>query len=97
MSFGTEGVKAWVSRVSKVGSSLNDSDSDLLLRVVEGSKAFMKSYGANFVVKRPDLPLLVQLSGDCTPVSLRSSHTHVSGKHKIKATGRETMELFVSQ
>eukprot|EP00971_Amphidinium_carterae_P226875 4499629-Amphidinium_carterae.1 len=69
MSFGTEGVKAWVSRVSKVGSSLNDSDSELLLR----------------------------LSGDCTPVSLRSSHTHDSGKHTIKATGRETMELFVSQ
>eukprot|EP00971_Amphidinium_carterae_P227405 4510468-Amphidinium_carterae.1 len=72
MNVTNEGVLEWVTRVAKVGSGLQESDFEVLMRVVEGTKTFMKSYASQFVLQRPGAPLLLQLSGDCTPVSLRS-------------------------
>ena len=84
-------IRAW-SVPSKKHSS---SDLTMLAAVVELVKSFLKRDAEDFVRRLDGKALLVQYSGDGTPVASRCSVAARSGDNTVKRSGRGTQEYYV--
>ena len=70
-------------------------DLQLLCSAVEVAKAFLRQDAEKFVRDLEGRPVLLQYSGDGTPIKSKCSITARSGEESLRRSGRRTSEYYV--
>ena len=82
---------------AQVGHGLSRSDSRRLRGLAEACKALLKERVRDHLQAHPQCPLLLQYSGDCTPVKLREYGSSGADAKRRRVSGHKTVEFYVHQ
>ena len=87
----------FIRHCAAVGNGLSKADARRLRGLAEACKALLKERLVRLLQENGRCPLLLQYSGDCTPVHIREFGTAGSETKRRKISGSKTAEFYLQQ